>query len=65
MLRKMPENSENYNHIEPNKVPEKKKYAGVMDFYASKLCSNSESIGNTHSQMLDVQDIWWPRNKYE
>ena len=43
-----------------------KKYSGVMDFYASKLHSTSKKpILNTHSQMLDVQDIRLPRNEYE
>ena len=49
----------------PDKVPEKKKI-GVMDFYASRLCSTSKNLlENIHSWMLDVQDIWWPWNEYE
>ena len=44
----------------------KKKYFGVMDFYASKLRSTSKTLlRNIHSRILHVQDIGRPRNDYE
>ena len=45
---------------EPDKSTSKK-CSGVMDFYAT----SKNLLENIHSQMLDVQDIRWPRNEYE
>ena len=36
-----------------------------MNLYASNLHSTSESLlENIHSQIPDVQDIWWPWKNY-
>ena len=43
-----------------------KNYSGVIDFYASKLCSTSGSLlKSIRSQILDVQDSRWPWKDYK